>query len=394
MKIPPFMLDRWLNQYHFSSAPPEFDFASSTGPHWTLRELFELISADEQASLFETELVYSSASGSEQLRQAIGEMEGVSAEQVQVLTGASEALLILFCTAAEPGANVILPFPLFPSTAAVAELFGFETRFYRLRRENDFRVDLDEIKKLTDDKTKLLLVNTPHNPTGATLSDEELRELHDFAVARHVQFVSDEVYHPIYHGRETNSAARLPHATVLGSFSKALSLSGLRVGWIIERDEEKLRQYTDARGYFTISNPPLNEKLALVALRHRETIFARTQSVATANLKLLDQFFAEHTDDLGWVRPRGGLTSFPWLKRETNAREFCSALAAKAGVLLVPGDCFQIADHFRLGFGVTDEGFASGLERFADFLPARKTSAAATASTTSSSSRSATLTSA
>jgi aspartate/methionine/tyrosine aminotransferase len=392
MKIPPFLLDRWLNQYHFADTPPEFDFASSTGPHWTLHELFGLIGTDEQTLLLDTELVYSSAEGSEKLRQAIGEMQGASAEQVQVLTGASEALLILFCTAAAPGANVILPFPLFPSTAAVAELFGLETRFYHLRRENDFRVDLDEIKKLTDDKTKLLLVNTPHNPTGATLSDEELRELHDFATERRVQFVSDEVYHPIYHGRETSSAARLPHATVLGSFSKALSLSGLRVGWMIERDAARLRQYTDARGYFTISNPPLNEKLALVALRHREAIFARTRSVAAANLNLLDQFFAEHADDLGWVRPRGGLTAFPWLKRGTDAREFCSELAANASVLLVPGDCFQIADHFRLGFGVTDAGFASGLERFADFLRARKMSGAAAAST--SSSRSATLTSA
>jgi aspartate/methionine/tyrosine aminotransferase len=390
MKIPPFLLDRWLNQYHFADTPPEFDFASSTGPHWTLGELFGLIGTDEQSLLLETELVYSSASGNEDLRQAIGEMQGVSAEQVQVLTGASEALLILFCTAAEPGANVILPFPLFPSTAALCELFGLETRFYHLRRENDFRVDLDEIKKLTDDKTKLLLVNTPHNPTGATLSDEELRELHDFAVARRVQFVSDEVYHPIYHGRETRSAASLPHATVLGSFSKALSLSGLRVGWIIERDAARLRQYTDARGYFTISNPPLAEKFALIAVRHREAIFARTRKVAAANLNLLDRFFAEHADDLDWIRPRGGLTAFPWLKRERDAREFCSQLAANASVLLVPGDCFQIADHFRLGFGVTDAGFAGGLERFADFLQARRSSVAST----TSSSRGATLTSA
>lgn len=392
MKIPPFMLDRWLNQYHFAATPPEFDFASSTGPHWTLRELFGLVSADEQASFFETELVYSSGSGNEELRQAIGLMQGAGAEQVQVLTGASEALSILFCAASEPGANVILPFPLFPSTAALCDLFSLETRFYRLRRENDFRVDLDEIKKLTDDKTKLLLVNTPHNPTGATLGDEELRELHDFAVARRIQFVSDEVYHPIYHGRETSSAARLPHATVLGSFSKALSLSGLRVGWIIERDAERLRRYTDARGYFTISNPPLNEKFALIALRHREAIFARTQSVATANLNLLDQFFAEHADDLGWVRPRGGLTSFPWLRRGTNAREFCSALATTAGVLLVPGDCFQIADHFRLGFGVTEAGFARGLERFADFLQVSRSSVGV-ARSTKYSSRNATLTS-
>jgi aspartate/methionine/tyrosine aminotransferase len=367
MRIPTFLLDQWLNEYLFAAAPPEFNFASSTGPHWTAGEILGLAEADERDSLLETKLVYSDASGSERLRQAIAEMHGVSAEHVQVVTGASEALLILSFLAAEPGANVILPFPLFPPTAAVAGLLDLETRFYHLRRENDFRVDLEEIKKLADDRTKLLLVNTPHNPTGATLSDEELRELHDFAAGRGIQFVCDEVYHPVYHGRETSSVAALPHATALGSFSKSLSLSGLRIGWMIERDAARLRQYTDARGYFTISNTVLGEGLGVIALQHREEIFARARGVAAANLGLLDQFFAEHADDLGWVRPRGGMTAFPWLRDGRDARGFCRALAER-GVPAVPGDCFQMPEHFRLGFGVAEEGFAQGLERLSDVL--------------------------
>ena len=375
MKIQPFLLDQWLNQYHFASPPPEFDFASSTGPHWTAREILELANEDERNLLLDAELVYSNASGSEKLRRAIGEMQGVSPEQVQVVTGGSEALLILFFLAAEPGANVILPSPLFPPTAIVANLLGLETRFYRLRRENDFRVDADEIKKLADDKTKLLFVNTPHSPTGATLSDEELRGLYDFASERGIQFVSDEVYHPIYHERETSSAAILPHSTVLSSFSKSLSLSGLRVGWIVERDAERLKQYTNARSYFTISNTALGEELAVIALKHRAKILARTREVVNANLKLLDRFFAEQEDTLGWIRPRGGTIAFPWLKDGSDAREFCRALAER-GVLLVPGDCFGMPEHFRLGFGVNAKGFARGLERIAEFLGTRARAAA------------------
>lgn len=367
MQIPEFLLDQWLNEYHFSAKPPEFDLASSTGPHWTLGDLLELLSAEEQSLLLETDLVYSAASGTEKLRQSIADLQGVSASQVQIVTGASEALLILFVLAAEPGANVVLPFPLFPSTAVVPDLLGLETRFYQLRRENDFNADLDEIKGLCDDKTKLLLVNTPHNPTGATLSDDDLRELHNFAAERGIKFVSDEVCHPIYHGRETSSAAILRQATVLGSFSKALSLSGLRVGWMIERDEVRLRQYTQARGYFTISNDPLAEKLALIAIEHREIVLSRTRQVVAANLKPLEQFFADHGDELGWVRPRGGMTAFPWLRHGSNMREFCRAVAER-GVLLVPGDCYQMPEHFRLGFGVTQEDFAAGLERIADVL--------------------------
>jgi len=371
MQIPEFMLDQWLNEYHFSAEPPEFDLASSTGPHWTLGQVLELLSKEEQSRLLETELVYSAASGNEKLRQSVADLQGVRADQVQIVTGASEALLILFVLAAQPDANVVLPFPLFPSTSVVAELLGLETRYYRLRREQEFNVDLDEIKRLCNHNTKLLLVNTPHNPTGSTLSDDELRELHDFAFERGIKFVSDEVYHPIYHGRETASAASLPHATVLGSFSKALSLSGLRIGWMIERDQAQLEQYTQGRGYFTISNAPLAEKFAVIALEHRETILGRTRTVVAANLKLVDQFVREHADDLGWVRPRGGMTAFPWLTDGSDAREFCRAVAER-GVLLAPGDCFQMPEHFRLGFGVTTTGFAMALERVGEVLRARR----------------------
>jgi aspartate/methionine/tyrosine aminotransferase len=90
---------------------------------------------------------------------------------VQVVTGAAEALLILFFLAAESGANVVLPRPGFPANAALAESLGIAVRYYTLRAENQFRVDPDEIRRLVDRNTRLLLVNSPHNPTGAVLSD-------------------------------------------------------------------------------------------------------------------------------------------------------------------------------------------------------------------------------
>jgi aspartate/methionine/tyrosine aminotransferase len=379
MQIPPFLLDEWLNHYHFASTPPQFDLASSTGPISSTNEILELMSPDERERFDEAHLIYSAVTGKRPLRQAVADVHGVGVDEVQILTGASEALLSLFFLAAEPGANVLLPFPGYPPTAVEARLLGLETRFFHLRRENDFTVDLDEIKKLVDVKTKLLLINSPHNPTGATVSNAQMRELHDFAVERGIPFVSDEVYHPIYHDEETSSAAVLPHAIVVGSFSKALSLSGLRVGWIIDRDPARQRQYMDARGYFTISNSPFAEDLAVVALRHRDRILARTRSAATANLSLLDQFFAEWKDEVGWVRPRGGMVCFPWLKRGGNARKFCSAVAER-GTLLAPGDCFGMPEHFRLGFGVTEKGFADGLQNIAEHL---KTLAPKVASTTS-----------
>src|SRR5260221_292849 len=107
---------------------------------------------------------------------------------------------------------------------------------HRIRFGFKYRPGLDDPRRLLHRATRLLLVNSPHNPTGAVLSDEELQSLHDFCAERQILFVADQVYHPIYHGPQTGSAARLPCATVISDFSKALCLSGLRIGWIIDHD--------------------------------------------------------------------------------------------------------------------------------------------------------------
>jgi aspartate/methionine/tyrosine aminotransferase len=367
MKLSPFLLDIWLEQKFAADSPIEFDLASSTGPVWTMRELLALGDAGDQERLLDTSLIYTSPTGTAELRQEIAALQNVDLSEVQVVTGAAEALLMLFFLEAEPGVNVVLPNPGFPTNTAVPESLHMEMRYYTLRPENQFRIDLDEIRRLVDRNTRILLVNSPHNPTGAVLSGGEMESLHNFCVERGIQFVSDEVYHPVYHGEAMQSASRLPHATVLGDFSKALCLSGLRVGWIIERDAERRKRYMNARAYFTVSNTAVSERLAALALRHRETIYGRARKVAAANLALLDPIMKEHSDLLRWVRPRGGMTVFPWLASGADAREFCRRLA-KRGVLIAPGECFGMPAHFRLGFAATGPRFPLALERFAEFL--------------------------
>jgi aspartate/methionine/tyrosine aminotransferase len=369
VELPPFLLDRWIEQKHSANPPIEYDLASSTGPVWTLRELLALSGEKELVALLDTSVSYTSAAGTLTLRTAIAALEGVEAEEVQVVTGAAEALLILFFLAAEPGANVVLPNPGFPANTALAESLGIAIRSYTLRAESQFRVDLNEICKLVDRDTRLLLVNSPHNPTGAVLSDEEMQSLHDLCVERGIQFVSDQVYHPIYHGPETRSAARLPNATVISDFSKALCLSGLRVGWMIDHDPLRRERYRNARNYFTITGNVFGERLAVLALEHSKNIYARVRHVTLENLALLDQLFAQHDDLLRWLRPRGGMTAFPWLADGADTREFCRRLA-KTGVLIVPGDCFGQPAHFRVGFAASGERFPLAMERFAEFLHA------------------------
>ena len=128
-----------------------------------------------------------------------------------------------------------------------------------------------------------------------------------------------------------------------------------------------MEQYVDARSYLTISNSPIDEALAAAAIRSRGAIIARAQAVAEQNLATLDAFAGEHVELLGWVRPSGGLTAFPWLRSGADSRPFCIDAAA-AGVLVAPGDCFDVPSHFRIGFGAAEHGFAEAITRLGEVL--------------------------
>jgi aspartate/methionine/tyrosine aminotransferase len=365
MRLKPFLLDMWLDRYEHDI---EFNLGGSEGPAWRVSEILGLATDDERERFLNHKVVYSRPAGAEGLRAAIAEMQGVGIESVQIVTGASEALLVLMWLAAEPGANVILPRPGYPPFSALPESLGIEIRYYVIRKDNSFYVDVEEIKRLTDANTKLVLVNSPHTPTGTTITDAEFESLHEFTSARGIQLVSDEVYHPIYHGPTKQSAARLPRATVVHDFSKAFPLSGVRTGWIIEHDQKYREQYWNARTHFSISNNTSGEILAEIAMRNRHTVLGKTQKTASRNLLRLDDFIREHRETLAWVPPQGGTTAFPWLRSGDDTRPFCQA-AAERGILLVPGDCYEMPSHFRLGFAAAaPDAFSKALDRLGEFV--------------------------
>jgi len=178
------------------------------------------------------------------------------------------------------------------------------------------------------------------------------------------------VYHPLYFEADAPSASALPNTIVLGDFAKALSLPGLRIGWIVDRDAKRREALLDLRSYFTISGSPLTEAVGAHALAHAPAILQRLREVARANLVLLERFMEENRSVLGWAPPAGGTTCFPWLRDGSDSRPLCEALA-KAGVLVAPGDCFDMPAHMRVGFGALRSGYADALEIFRAVLAQR-----------------------
>ncbi|HEX7417770.1 MAG TPA: pyridoxal phosphate-dependent aminotransferase, partial [Steroidobacteraceae bacterium] len=280
---------------------------------------------------------------------------------VVVTTGASEALSALYCLAAEPGASIALPFPAFPAMPVMARAWGLRVTEYKLARERGFVQTAAAVLGAVEGATRLALVNTPHNPTGAVMPQGEMLQLADALAQRGILLLVDEVYHPLYFAAAVPSAAQHANTIVIGDLSKALSLSGLRIGWLIDRDARRRERLIDLRSYFTISGSPITEALAAHALAHRATILARLEAVTRANLAMLEQFMHTQRSRIGWVRPAGGTVVFPWRLDGSNARGMCEQLA-RAGVLVAPGDCFAAPAHFRLGLGAQASGFQEALD--------------------------------
>jgi aspartate/methionine/tyrosine aminotransferase len=255
---------------------------------------------------------------------------------------------------------------------------GVEARRYELRLENDFALDVGDIKRLTDARTKLILVNTPHNPSGAVADEGALRELDGFAQRRGIPLAVDEVYHPIYHGTPARSAGEYTRATVLGDFSKAFSLPGVRIGWLLERDPQRRHELANAHSYFTTSTSMLGELLAELAVRNREVIWKRARAISAENLGALTAWCAQNEEWIEWLRPRGSMTAFPRVRGAADARPFCVA-AAERGVLLALGEAFGAPAHFRIGFGLAMPRYAEALGILSDVLASRRTGSAAQA---------------
>jgi aspartate/methionine/tyrosine aminotransferase len=359
MKLPPFKLDLWLAAHEFASPPIRYNLASSTGPAWTLGDVGALGGGDVR-KFDELKLSYAPPEGGKLLRERIAASHGVDPECVLVMTGASEALMTLFCHFTAPGASIVVPKPAYPAVPVLARAWGLDVREYALDPQRGFAQDAATVLAAVDGSTRVVFVNTPHNPTGSVMAAAEQRVLATALAARGIPLIVDEVYHPLYFGAPVESASHLPNTIVLGDFAKALSLPGLRIGWLVERDPARRAALLDLRSYFSISCSPLTEAIAAHALANAPAILGRLASVARANLALLGDFLERRRDVLGFPAPAGGTTCFPYFRDGRDARPFCAALA-QAGVLVAPGDCFDMPAHLRIGFGAQREGYAQAL---------------------------------
>lgn len=374
MKIEEFRLERWMSHWE---TRVDYDIAESGILPMSVEELLGLLPSEGRTAtldgLLSMRLGYSEARGTLALREAIAATyEETGPDNILVTTGAIEANFLLFHTLIEPGDGVITIDPAYQQVQSVPAALGAEVSFWRVRDDgNGFRFDLEDFERQVTPRTKLVSLNTPHNPTGAILSAAELRHVAEVAASVGAVVISDEAYRWL---ELPGEAALAPparnfgdHAISVGTFSKPFGLPGLRIGWIAGPEETVARCWA-LRDYITLSPGKLNDALALLALRHREAVVARTRRIVEANLATADGWFAEHADLATWTRPKAGLLALLRYAAEIPSAALADKLAAEQSVMLAPGSAFGFEGYLRIGVGQDPAIFAEGLRRTADCL--------------------------
>lgn len=366
MQLPAFKLERYFAKYEFAT---EYLLCASDCEAMSIADLLAL--EEGAAERFQNVwLGYTESQGSPALRREIAKIyETIQPEEILVHTGAEEAIFLFMLAALKVGDHVIVHAPHYQSLSEVAKSLGCDVSPWLAREENNWALDLGELKRLLQPNTKVIVVNTPHNPTGYLMSRADFDSLNRFVQENNLLLFFDEVYRE----SEYDPSMRLPaacdmgeHAVSLGVTSKTYGLAGLRIGWIATKNRQIYEKMASLKDYTTICNSAPSEFLAEVAMRNRHKLAERNLGIIRSNLEVMDEFILHHSSLFNWVRPQAGSMGFPKLLRG-DIEEFCDKVVREAGVLLLPGTMYDdTGNHFRVGLG--RKNLPQAVERLEKYL--------------------------
>jgi aspartate/methionine/tyrosine aminotransferase len=343
----------------------------------------ELLGDDALDTVLDQRLVYTQSNGTLALRSLVAaQFSGADASNIQVTNGGSEANYLAVWRTVEPGDEVALLVPNYMQTWGLVRAFGGAVKEWRLiedRAAGRWRPDLDELARVVSDRTRLIIICTPNNPTGARLTSDELDAIAAIADRHGSWVLSDEVYRGAeLDGVETPSMwGRSERIIVTGGLSKAYGLPGLRIGWVA--GPAPLVASTWAyHDYTTIAPGALSDRLACVALEpaRQLELFARTRAILRTNLPLIEEWLHAHAPSFSWVPPEAGAILYARYQYPINSTELVTRLRDEKSVLIVPGDHFGMDGYLRIGFGEHPDYLREGLDRVHDLLAALSVSTA------------------
>lgn len=368
MKIPDFKLEEFWKKYEFTSP---YLLCCSDAETWTLQDLLDIADSDSNKLWQSLTLGYTESPGHPLLREEIARLySSLKSDEILTFAGAEEGIYCTMRVLIEPGDHVIVIDPCYQSLSTLPKTFGGEITAIQLKPENQWRLDLEEVKKAFQSNTKLLVLNYPHNPTGAVLEKKVLEELIELARKNGAYIFCDEVYRYL----EVDETDRMPsiadayeRGISLNVMTKSFGLAGLRIGWLGTRDANFLKEVSSYKLYTSICNSAPSEILAIIALRAKEQILKRNRDIILSNLQILDEFMKRNQKHLSWVRPQSGTMAILKLLFHVSIENFAEDLARTEGILIMPGSVFDLpGNFFRIGFG--KKNMPEVLRRFEKYL--------------------------
>jgi len=366
MRIAEFELERYFARWEFAV---RHLLCASDVEGWPMGELLALADDETTALWKDLRLGYTEAPGHPLLRHEIASLyDTASPDDVLVLSGAEEGIFALVNVLLGPGDHAIVTWPGYQSLYEVARGCDADVTLHELREDAGWAIDIEVLRHQVTPRTRLIVINAPHNPTGMLPDRATFDAVVDIAAEAGAHLLVDEVYRYL----EVDEADRLPagidagrHVISLGVMSKSFAMAGLRIGWLGTRDADVLRRVAAFKDYTTICASAPSEILSIIGLRARDAVLARSRSIVLDGLAAVDDLIQRQPGDLSWVRPRGGSIGFPRLRAGLDIDRFAADLVEAEGVLLLPGSRFgHPGNHFRIGFGRTDiEPAIAGLER-------------------------------
>ena len=369
MKIREFGVEIWMNQYENSCT---YNLAETCVASLTVAQLLRMAGKEQSIleELLPIKLTYGAIEGSDRLRDNVASLYAKQKRHNVLIThGAIGANALLHQTLVEPGDRVVSVLPTYQQHYSIPESYGADVRILRLREENGFLPDLDELRRLAGDKTRLIAINNPNNPTGALMDRALLERVAEIARGCGAYVLCDEVYRGIDQEGDgfTASMADLYEMGIsTASMSKAFSLAGLRLGWMAG-PLEVLQAVSIHRDYNTISVGMLDDHFACIALENKDAILARSRGIVRTNLALLDQWVAGEPL-ISYTRPKSGTTAMLKYGLDMPSREFCVRLLESKGVMFTPGSAMDMEGYVRIGYANERAVLEQGLQKVSEFL--------------------------
>lgn len=369
MHIDPFKVEIWMNEWETRCT---YNLAETCVASITIDELLQMSgrNSDDLSELLPMKMTYGAIEGSARLRGAISTLYAdQEIDRITVTHGTIAANTLVHKSLVSRGDHIISIVPTYQQHYSIPQSLEAQVDILRLRAEDGFLPDLDALRQMVTPDTRLIALTNPNNPTGALIEGPMLEEIAQIARAAGAYVLCDEVYRGTGQtgdGMTPSIVDVYEKGIATAGMSKAYSLAGLRVGWIVAPVEvtEKVLIHRD---YDTISVGMINDHFAAIALENKDKLLARSHRITRNNLQLLDAWIARHPR-VSWVKPSAGTTAMLKLDVPMTAREFCVDLLQKTGVMLTPGDAFDMEGYVRIGYANTTDVLSAGLEAMGTYL--------------------------